>query len=223
VAGVRDVFLLGGGREPAQVAEAHGPLLAARPEGPIACLVAGEADEARWQAALGGRARLHRLEDGLPDLGGAAAVYVAGGHTPTYARLLRGLALPEGVPYAGFSAGAAVAAAQAVVGGWRAPDGGAVCPEEAGEDLDGLTVEAGLGLVPFAVDVHAAQWGTLGRLVAAVDAGLAERGVAIDEGTCVHVRSDEVAVVGLGGAWFVTPGQVRRVRATPFRDSASHD
>lgn len=42
--------------------------------------------------------------------------------------------VPEGSrPYAGFSAGAAVAAERAVVGGWRL-DGVRVCREDAGED-----------------------------------------------------------------------------------------
>ena len=41
----------------------------------------------------------------------------------------------------------------------------------------------GLGLVPFAVDVHATQWGTLTRLVHAVDAGLVAEGWAVDNGT----------------------------------------
>ena len=37
-----------------------------------------------------------------------------------------------------------------------------------GEDLDDVVPRPGLGLVGFAVDVHAAQWGTVGRLVHAV-------------------------------------------------------
>jgi hypothetical protein len=45
----------------------------------------------------------------------------------------------------------------------------------------------GLGLGPFTVDVHAAQWGTLPRLIAAVDSGAVEHGVAIDENTAVNV------------------------------------
>ncbi|MFN8513417.1 MAG: hypothetical protein U0841_12670 [Chloroflexia bacterium] len=51
-----------------------------------------------------------------------------------------------------------------------------------------------LGLVPFLVDVHAAQWGTLGRLLHAVGAGHGAEGWAIDEGTVVEV-SDGVATV----------------------------
>lgn len=107
---------------------------------------------------------------------------MCGGLTPAYqeafvadAAATSSLLAERDIPYAGFSAGAALAARDAVVGGWRA-DGVAVCPEDAGEDLDEVAVRPGLGLVPFAVDVHAAQWGTLPRLAAAVAAGRVERG-----------------------------------------------
>ena len=60
--------------------------------------------------------------------------------------------------YAGFSAGASVAAERALVGGWLL-GGVAVCPDAAGEDVDEVTVVDGLGLVPFTVEVHCAQWG----------------------------------------------------------------
>ena len=44
-----------------------------------------------------------------------------------------------GVPYLGFSAGAAIAAEAALVGGWRIGDV-PVSPEEASEELDEITV-----------------------------------------------------------------------------------
>jgi cyanophycinase len=101
-----------------------------------------------------------------------------------------------------------VAAEHAVVGGWRTAAGQAVCPEDAGEDLDAVTVRPGLGLVPFAVDVHAAQWGTLGRLVHAVHEGLVPEGWALDEGALLL----DGEVHGTGAAWHVTgDGRVRRV------------
>ncbi len=56
------------------------------------------------------------------------------------------------------SAGAAVAARQAIVGGWQAQRGDVVRPmlfRGASEGLDLITVQHGLNLVPFAVDVHA--------------------------------------------------------------------
>src|SRR4051812_38498372 len=174
-------FLIGGGREPEQVLPTHRPFVAACAGGPIACVIADAGDgvdEERWAAALDGAAEVRpvvvsaRRPIADADVAGAASIFVAGGLTPLYAQALGGWSPPAGVPYAGYSAGAAVAARDAVVGGWQAPGGAAVCPEEAGEDLDAVTIARGLGLVPFAVDVHAAQWGTLGRLVHAVEAGL---------------------------------------------------
>jgi cyanophycinase len=214
-------FLIGGGREPEDVLPTHRPFAEACGSGTIAVLIADEGDgvdEERWRSALvdagAPEVRVVVLSAGRPvaddDVAGASGVYVAGGLTPLYAELLAGWRPPAGVPFAGFSAGAAVAAQRAIVGGWRSADGGAVCPEDAGEDLEAVTVVAGLGLVPFAVDVHAAQWGTLGRLVHAVDTGLVAEGWALDEGALLV----DGEVHGPGAAWHVTPGvNVRRVVA----------
>ena len=57
--------------------------------------------------------------------------------------------------------------------------------------------------MPFAVDVHATQWGTLTRLVHAVDAGLAVEGWAIDEGTVLVAGDGPPRVEGLGSAYRV--------------------
>jgi cyanophycinase len=211
-------FLIGGGREPEQVLPTHRPFLDACGGGPIACLMVDDGDGVdveRWTASLDGEADVRPvvLRAGRPivadDVAGAAGVFVAGGLTPLYAELLSGWAPPRGVPYAGFSAGAVIAARAALVGGWEAVDGsGAVCSEDAGEDLDAVTVRPGLGLVDFAVDVHAAQWGTLSRLVYAVEAGLVAEGWALDEGALLV----DGAVVGPGAAWHVTrDAPVRRV------------
>jgi cyanophycinase len=63
----------------------------------------------------------------------------------------------------------------------------------------------GMGLVEGAVDVHAAQWGTLGRLVAAVDAPLVKGGAAIDECTLLTMAGPRRSVHGAGRAWQVWP------------------
>jgi cyanophycinase len=84
-----------------------------------------------------------------------------------------------------------------------------VAPEDAAEELDELAVRPGLGLVDFAVDVHAAQWGTVGRMIAAVEAGLVECGVAIDEHTVLIGQS----VHGAGRVWRVEP-HIRGVEVT---------
>ena len=158
---------------------------------------------------------LTRLEEGHPcpplSLGELDGLFVGGGPTPEYHASLAGCypailaAVGDGLPYLGFSAGAEIAARRAIVGGWRI-GGIAVAPEETGEDLDEVTVVDGIGLVDFAVEVHTAQWGTLGRVVGAIEAGLVDSAMAIDESTVL------VASVGLhvaGG------GVVRRVQAGP--------
>jgi cyanophycinase len=152
---------------------------------------------------------VHRVAEGSPldpdVLDGVDGLFVGGGPTPEYhaslspcyARIRELVA--AGLPYAGFSAGAAIAASHAVVGGWLL-DGRPVCPEDSNEDLGPVTVVEGIGLVAGAVDVHAVQWGTLPRLVAVVEAGLAPSGVALDECT---VLGPSGSVGGRGRAWHV--------------------
>jgi cyanophycinase len=119
---------------------------------------------------------------------------------PHFGELRRQVA--AGVPYLGFSAGAAIAAEAALVGGWRIGEV-PVSPEEASEELDEVTVAAGIGLVDVAVDVHVAQWGTLSRLVAAVESGLVEGGLGIDEHTVLIVGEGGFRVAGRGTVWRV--------------------
>lgn len=139
------------------------------------------------------------------------AIVVGGGPTPEYLAGLLGsaaaisAAAKDGVPYLGFSAGAMVAPRRALIGGYRVR-GVEVCSEECSEGLDELDIRDGLGLVPFAVDVHAAQAGTLSRAVAAVAEGLVERAVAVDENTALllrHADLDDLQVVGAGNCWSI--------------------
>jgi cyanophycinase-like exopeptidase len=121
-----------------------------------------------------------RRPHGCPARDGAAGVYVAGGLTPGYRQALvaggtgwLAGARDAGLVFAGFSAGAAIASAHALVGGAHVNYRGRtidVCHGDCAEELDTLTVLPGLGLVPFTVEVHAAQWGTLYRLVHALTA-----------------------------------------------------
>ncbi|MFF9000988.1 Type 1 glutamine amidotransferase-like domain-containing protein [Streptomyces achromogenes] len=217
------VFLIGGGWDRAEVYEPF--LRQVRGARRIGCLIADEGDgQAQFEryaqalrkagpacapvpllVPLGGRFVPETALDGIDGL------LVCGGLTPAYqealaecAERLPGLLAERGLPYAGFSAGAAVAARRAVVGGWLV-DGVPVCPEETGEDLAEVAVRAGLGLVPFAVDVHAAQWGTLARLVSAVGRRQAPYGVAVDENTLLTVDDDEARVSGAGRVHVVRP------------------
>jgi cyanophycinase len=230
------LHLVGGGRDVGLSAVLYGPFVAeatrlakGRHGGPpeVGLLVVHEVDDPEagggdvtwFTEALraGGPVRVRPLTaaegSGLDpgQLQGLDALLVAGGLTPAYADALRPAAeavralVAGGAPYLGFSAGAAAAAGRALVGGYRL-DGRVVTAEDNGEECDELAVVDGLGLVAPAVDVHAAQWGTLSRLVAAVAAGLVEAGVAVDEGTVLILDGDAPPrVVGAGQVWWVDP------------------
>ncbi|MEU2288434.1 Type 1 glutamine amidotransferase-like domain-containing protein [Streptomyces sp. NPDC013178] len=222
-----DVFLIGGGRDEATAEAVFGPFLraasAAVPR--ILCVLVDEGDGAKQFAEYD--AVLRQAGDCTPvplllpigqpfevealaeDVDG---LFVCGGLTPAYQEAfagcreqLAGLLAERGLPYAGYSAGAAVAARDSVVGGWLS-DGVVVCPPDTAEDLEEIEVRPGLGLVPFGVDVHAAQWGTLPRLVALVADGRSAHGVAVDEHTVVRVTAEGRAhVAGRGRAHSVRP------------------
>lgn len=219
-------FLIGGGWDPGAAPAVYGPFLraAAKSSPRVGCVVLDEGDGkeqfGRYDAVLREVADCRPVPLLVP-LGGrfdAGAVegldglLVCGGLTPAYQEAFAGcfgrlpsLLAESGLPYAGFSAGAAIAAAHAVVGGWL-EDGVAVCHEDTGEDLDEIEVRPGLGLVPFAVDVHAAQWGTLPRLISAVTRHRLPYGLALDENTMLEVTADGGARVrGLGRAHTVRP------------------
>ncbi len=142
---------------------------------------------------------------------GVDAIVIGGGLTPAYHAALEGCfdviraAVEAGTPYLGFSAGAMIAAESAILGGWRI-DGVAVAPEETAEDLDEITVGAGIGLVDVSVDVHVAQWGTLSRLIAATEAGAVDGGLGIDESTVLIADAHGLRIAGAGSVWRVFPG-----------------
>ena len=214
--------LIGGGRD--DLGTVLTPFLAAARRDPVvACVVVDEGEGAEefatWAAALQDTSDCRPVPVLLPlgspfsleALDGADALFVAGGLTPAYAEALVPLAGPirqwlgEGRPYAGFSAGAAIAPTEAVVGGWLLA-GRPVCPPDAAEDLVEVTVTDGLGLLDLAVDVHAAQWGTLGRLIGAVSAGLVPARLALDNDAALLVDDDRgLSVIGSGVAHLVRP------------------
>lgn len=215
------VYLIGGGWSAAAAALVYGPFLReAGANARIACLVIDEGDGPdqfqRWASVLVELSSCRPFPVLVPigevldleALAGADALLVCGGLTPAYAAAVGPVSMQlkdwlSEQPYCGFSAGASIASSSAVVGGWLL-DGRPVIPEDAAEDLDEVTVVAGLDLVPFVVDVHAAQWGTLPRLLTA--AVLADRpGIAIDEDTMVSILDGELTVAGLGHAHLAMP------------------
>ena len=220
-----DVHLIGGGWDDALAPTLYGPFVeaAARRAGAtprILLVVMGtDAESLEYHekyvhtlGLVGGHELVvERVAEGTPfdesALDGIDGLFVGGGPTPEYHASLTGAyarirsLVAGGLPYAGFSAGAAIAGSHAVIGGWRLA-GVPVCPEDSNEDLDAVAVVEGIGLVPGAVDVHAAQWGNVSRVVAVVAAGLAPSGVALDEGTSL---GPDGAVRGAGRVWRVTP------------------
>lgn len=140
---------------------------------------------------------------------GVHGLVVGGGLTPAYLDGLSAAAaaisrvVAAGAPYLGLSAGAMVAPGRALIGGYLI-QGIEVCSEECSEGLEELDIRNGLGMAPFAVDVHAAQAGTLSRAVGAVAAGLVDRAVAVDENTALVLAAagdDTFEVLGAGNCW----------------------
>ena len=142
---------------------------------------------------------------------GVDAIVIGGGLTPAYHAALEAgydvirAAVQGGTPYLGFSAGAMIAAERAILGGWRIGEV-AIAPEETAEDLDEITVVAGIGLVDVSIDVHVAQWGTLSRLIAATEAGAIDGGIGIDESTVLIADAEGLRIAGSGSVWRVFAG-----------------
>lgn len=225
------VFLIGGGWDERAHALTYGPFTSAAGQdgrARVACVLHDipERDVAYGFAA----AALRRagVDDTFPvfvsqdhplrfgDLNGATGVLVGGGLTPAYHDAIAptsGEWLPwlrdNAIPYAGFSAGAMIAPEFGIIGGWKIRRGDQdlqICSEDVSEDEEYLDIRPGLGLVPFAVDVHAAQYGTPTRLMHAVHARFVTDGWAIDEDTMLEIAGGTVRVHGLGSAYRVQPG-----------------
>ncbi|MEU6537860.1 Type 1 glutamine amidotransferase-like domain-containing protein [Streptomyces sp. NPDC047000] len=226
------MHLIGGGWQPEAVAAVYGAFLeeagrrGSGGDGPVvACVLVEEGDGGaaaefeRYDSVLRSVAPCRPVPVVVP-VGGvfdpgalrdADALLVGGGLTPAFQEAfgpvrdeVRELVRTRGLPYAGFSAGAALAAESALVGGWLSK-GVPVCPGDAAEDLEEVEVRDGLGLLPATVDVHATQWGTLGRLIEVVRSGGAPQGVAIDEGTALVVEDGHGTVAGTGRVHLVRP------------------
>lgn len=225
------VYLHGGGIDPESSGQTFGRILeAVRGPGRLVLVVA-EADEEEaaatdraYRAVFGdlGLAATDMLtlfvtperplQRAMLDAVQPGALFVCGGATPFYHRSLclqpawTDCLRERDVVYAGTSAGSAIASRHAILGGWLAPTDPVarqILFRGANEGLERLAVAPGLGLVPFAIDVHASQWGTLSRLVHAVASGLVDDGWAIDENTMLEVGPDSVAVHGQGHAYRV--------------------
>lgn len=139
--------------------------------------------------------------DGIA-VGGGVVEDVRAGLEPVFSELRRLVA--GGVPYLGVSAGAMIVAEGSLGGGSRI-GGVVVSPEDSDEAGDELEIEAGIGLVDVAIEVHVAQRGMLSRLVAAVESGMVAGGLGIDERTALIVGDSTLRVEGRGSVWRVLP------------------
>lgn len=95
--------------------------------------------------------------------------------------------------------------AEGSLGGGSRIGGVVVSPENPGEAGDELEIEAGIGLVDVAIEVHVAERGMLSRLVAAVESGMVAGGLGIDERTALIVGDSGLRVEGKGSVWRVLP------------------
>jgi len=224
------VHLVGGGESTEHDAGVYGPFFleaaaraaaSGRPEPRIAIVAVGPGDAAdhgaRLTAALAATGPFEPVVTALePDglatnlsIADVDGILIGGGATPDYLRAVLPISgeirrqVSVGIPYLGFSAGAMIAAERAIIGGWRI-GGVEVSPQGAAEHLDEITIEQGIGLLDVTVDVHAAQWGTLSRLISATEAGLIDGGLAIDENTALVVGEGALSVVGAGSVWRVS-------------------
>ena len=242
-----NLFLIGGGWRPEGYSHTYGPFVEAATRDntcKIALLIVLEADDDpdEWTVQFRSPFKILALtSDQLPtfiltkdhplDMNALSSseptgIFVAGGLTPLYHELLcsdtafREYIVSNKLVYCGFSAGASIAAKQAVVGGWKLPQnlgGLPVIDKEASEDLDEISIRTGLGLVPFAIDVHCGAWGTLTRLINAVAHDQVESGWGIDEDTMLEVNDRGLTVHGLGQAYRVDSHGTGEVTVRAFR------
>lgn len=224
--------LVGGGPETTRRRDCLQPFVEAclqRDVSGVGLLLAGDADSAEAFAPeyttllpkLADRISVVPLEEGTQSINQFDALVVGGGPTPAYHSALRPVfaeirgMVDSGCPYLGFSAGAMIAGDQAVLGGYRTGEAD-VCPADWSEGLDEITLDAGIGIVPGAIEVHAAQAGTLGRPIQIVLRQQARVAVALDEDTALYWSADRTTeVLGAGHAWWIYANELRQAVVHP--------
>lgn len=115
-----------------------------------------------------------------PGMPSSVLSYLAGNKS-TIGRLVS-----AGVPYLGFSAGAAIVGKYAIVGGWKS-NGRQITTPECAYGFDELTITDGLGLIGPSVETHVDARSAMGRAIEAMLVGKMANVAAIDEATCLTV------------------------------------
>ena len=141
-----------------------------------------------------------------------SCIFVGGGLTPRYQELLCknkdfvDYIIQNNLPYGGFSAGSAISSQEAIVGGWKIKKQGTDIPildEDFSEELDYIEIRSGLGFFEHPIDVHGSQWGTITRVIHAVDQNLINKGFVIDESTMIECKNNKATVFGMGHVYSI--------------------
>lgn len=112
---------------------------------------------------------------------------------------LRGM-VHRGTSFWGIGAGAAIAAELAIIDGFEI-GGVAVAPRLSTDVASEVQLATGLGLIDITVLPGAAQLGRLGIGIAACEAGLLDRVIALDAGMSLVIESGAIRLVGTGSMW----------------------
>lgn len=143
------------------------------------------------------------------DILGLDAIVIADGDAAQLLRAcasvltdLRGL-VQRGTAFWGIGAGAAIAADMAVTDGFEI-GGVAVAPRISTDVATEVQLAQGLGLVDITVIPGAAQLGRLGIGIAACEAGLLDRAIALDANTSLLISDGGITLHGSGSMWEIT-------------------
>lgn len=141
-----------------------------------------------------------------------SCIFVGGGLTPRYQEFLGNnrdfveYILQNNLPYGGFSAGSAIATQASIVGGWKIKASGHDIPildADFSEGLDYIEIRDGLGFFPYPLDVHGSRWGTITRVIHAVDHNMIEKGFVIDESTMIEYTHETMTVFDIGHVYLI--------------------
>lgn len=167
---------------------------------------------AELRAAFGdGSCEFHELAGVIQtgDILGLDAVVIADGDAAELLRAcapvladLRGL-VQRGTAFWGIGAGAAIAADMAVIDGFEI-GGVPVAPRISMDVATEVQLAQGLGLIDITVIPGAAQLGRLGIGIAACEAGLLDRVIALDANTSLVISDGGISLTGSGSMWEIT-------------------
>lgn len=155
-----------------------------------------------------------------------SCIFVGGGLTPRYQELLGNnrdfidYIIQNNLPYGGFSAGSAISTKESIVGGWKIKESGKDIPildSDFSEELEYIEIRNGLGFLHYPIDVHGSQWGTITRVIHAVDQNMIKNGLVIDESTMIEYKHDTMTVFGIGHVYRIQKNG-RNIEISMYKD-----